>query len=70
LKEGRKPNNSDYKDFKISAENIGFQLLKKLGWQEGSGLGKSGQGIQEPVNKCFFLYFDIRCFLGRKKACI
>ena len=51
LKEGRTPDHSDYKEFKLNAENIGFKLLQKLGWQQGQGLGKANQGIQEPVNK-------------------
>jgi hypothetical protein len=42
LKEGRTPDLSDYKDFK---------LLQKLGWQQGQRLGKANQGIVEPVKK-------------------
>lgn len=33
----------------IDSSNIGFQLLKKHGWKEGSGLGVSEQGRLEPV---------------------
>ncbi|KAF1878859.1 hypothetical protein Lal_00047531 [Lupinus albus] len=33
----------------IDSSNIGFQLLKKHGWKEGSGLGISEQGRIEPV---------------------
>ncbi|XP_024012008.1 protein PXR1 isoform X2 [Eutrema salsugineum] len=33
----------------ISSSNIGFQLLKKQGWKEGTGLGISEQGILVPV---------------------
>ncbi|CAF1595622.1 unnamed protein product, partial [Didymodactylos carnosus] len=51
LKEGRTPDLSDYKEFKIQAENIGYQLLEKLGWSEGKGLGKHEDGIVVPVNK-------------------
>lgn len=51
LKEGRTPDFSDYKDFKLTCENIGYQMLQKLGWQEGEGLGSEGQGITAPVNK-------------------
>lgn len=28
----------------IGAENIGNKLLKKMGWADGQGLGKSNQG--------------------------
>ncbi|XP_074038988.1 uncharacterized protein isoform X2 [Leptinotarsa decemlineata] len=51
VKEGRQPNFSDYKDFKIKEDNIGFKMLQKLGWSEGEGLGSAGTGIVEPVNK-------------------
>ncbi|XP_022086972.1 SURP and G-patch domain-containing protein 1-like [Acanthaster planci] len=51
LKEGRTPDFSDYQKFKIQADNIGYQMLKKLGWEEGKGLGSTGQGITAPVNK-------------------
>ncbi|KAE8100818.1 hypothetical protein FH972_018673 [Carpinus fangiana] len=33
----------------IDSSNIGFQLLKKHGWKEGTGLGASEQGRLEPV---------------------
>ncbi|KAL3635868.1 hypothetical protein CASFOL_020415 [Castilleja foliolosa] len=33
----------------INSSNIGFQLLKKHGWREGTGLGVSEQGRLEPV---------------------
>ncbi|KAK9062288.1 hypothetical protein SSX86_019474 [Deinandra increscens subsp. villosa] len=33
----------------IASSNIGFQLLKKHGWKEGTGLGVSEQGRLEPV---------------------
>ncbi|XP_048733357.2 bromodomain-containing protein 4-like isoform X2 [Ostrea edulis] len=51
LKEGREPDLSDYKDFKLTCENLGYQMLQKLGWKEGEGLGSEGQGIKAPVNK-------------------
>lgn len=50
-KEGRDPNLSDYKEFKLREDNIGFKMLQKLGWQEGQGLGSEGTGIVEPINK-------------------
>ncbi|CAJ1977696.1 unnamed protein product [Sphenostylis stenocarpa] len=36
----------------INSSNIGFQLLKKQGWKEGTGLGVSEQGRLEPVETC------------------
>ncbi|XP_055628323.1 angiogenic factor with G patch and FHA domains 1 [Toxorhynchites rutilus septentrionalis] len=33
----------------ISTENKGFQLLTKLGWNEGQTLGKNEDGLKEPV---------------------
>uniref|UniRef100_A0A8C2NY31 SURP and G-patch domain-containing protein 1 n=1 Tax=Capra hircus TaxID=9925 RepID=A0A8C2NY31_CAPHI len=51
LKEGREPDYSEYKEFKLTIENIGYQMLMKMGWKEGDGLGSEGQGIKNPVNK-------------------
>ncbi|XP_005999481.1 SURP and G-patch domain-containing protein 1 [Latimeria chalumnae] len=51
LKEGREPDYSEYKEFKLTVENIGYQMLMKMGWKEGDGLGNEGQGIKNPVNK-------------------
>lgn len=51
VKEGRTPDLSDYKEHKITSENKGYQMLQKLGWSEGQGLGAKGGGIVEPVNK-------------------
>lgn len=49
---GHKPADlSDYKEFKLKEDNVGFQMLQKLGWKEGQGLGAEGSGILEPVNK-------------------
>ncbi|GMN52666.1 hypothetical protein TIFTF001_021801 [Ficus carica] len=36
----------------IDSSNIGFKLLKKQGWKEGTGLGISEQGRLEPVEAC------------------
>lgn len=33
----------------IARSNVGFQLLKKAGWTEGSGLGAKEQGRAEPI---------------------
>lgn len=51
LKEGRDPDYSEYKEFKLTVENLGFRMLMKMGWKEGEGLGSEGQGIKTPVNK-------------------
>ncbi|XP_075227018.1 uncharacterized protein LOC142327664 isoform X2 [Lycorma delicatula] len=51
LKQGRPPDLSDYKEYKLKEDNIGFQMLQKLGWTEGQGLGSDGSGILDPVNK-------------------
>ncbi|CAF0767479.1 unnamed protein product [Adineta steineri] len=51
LKDGHTPDVSDYCEFKIQAENIGYRLLEKFGWKEGQGLGKNAQGMINPVNK-------------------
>ena len=37
-------------DKKITDSNIGYQLLSKSGWIEGSGLGATGSGIIQPVS--------------------
>lgn len=36
-------------DTSISSENKGFKLLSKMGWSEGKSIGKSQEGIKEPV---------------------
>ncbi|XP_021469626.1 SURP and G-patch domain-containing protein 1 [Oncorhynchus mykiss] len=51
LKEGRNPDYSEYKEFKLTVENLGFQMLMKMGWKEGDGLGSGGQGIKTPVHR-------------------
>ena len=33
----------------LDDRNVGFRLLKKAGWEEGSGLGASSQGPKEPL---------------------
>lgn len=50
-KSNRLPDLSDYKEYKLGEDNIGFQMLQKLGWKEGQGLGFAGSGIVDPVNK-------------------
>lgn len=34
---------------KLQPDNVGFRLLQKAGWNVGEGLGKSGDGILEPL---------------------
>ncbi|XP_056149053.1 SURP and G-patch domain-containing protein 1 [Lampris incognitus] len=51
LKEGRDPDYSEYKEFKLTVENLGFRMLMKMGWKEGEGLGNEGQGIKAPVHR-------------------
>ncbi|CAH1764621.1 706_t:CDS:2 [Entrophospora sp. SA101] len=48
---GPAPQHEDYASNKLDQSNIGFKMLMKQGWQAGSGLGKSGEGISAPVNK-------------------
>jgi hypothetical protein len=33
----------------IDRGNVGYQLLQKAGWREGSGLGREGQGMAAPL---------------------
>lgn len=65
VKEGRPPDFSDYKDFKLKEDNVGFKMLQKLGWSEGQGLGANASGIIEPVNKLVYInILQIAGFFG------
>ena len=35
----------------LNEDNEGHKLLKRMGWQEGSGLGIEGSGIIEPIRE-------------------
>ena len=62
LKEGREPDLSDYRQFKLTCDNVGFKMLEKMGWKEGEGLGTEGQGIKQPVNKYALIPLTHRFF--------
>ncbi|OQR73200.1 SURP and G-patch domain-containing protein 1-like [Tropilaelaps mercedesae] len=49
LKNGQNVNFSSYEENKLKEDNVGFQMLQKMGWNEGSGLGAQGAGITAPV---------------------
>ena len=60
LKDGMEPDYSDYKEFKLTCENVGYKMLEKLGWKEGEGLGQEGQGITIPVNKYVLTIIELK----------
>ncbi|KAH7445957.1 hypothetical protein KP509_01G030500 [Ceratopteris richardii] len=45
----------------IDEKNVGNRMLRSMGWHEGSGLGKDGSGIVEPVQA---MTTDSRAGLG------
>ena len=60
MKDGKEPDYSDYKEFKLTCENVGYKMLEKLGWKEGEGLGQEGQGITIPVNKYVLTIIELK----------
>ncbi|XP_072803421.1 SURP and G-patch domain-containing protein 2 isoform X1 [Vicugna pacos] len=46
----KKPKDFDFTQQKLTDKNLGFQMLQKMGWKEGHGLGSCGKGIREPVS--------------------
>ncbi|XP_037673911.1 SURP and G-patch domain-containing protein 2 [Choloepus didactylus] len=46
----KKPKDFEFAQQKLTDRNLGFQMLQKMGWQEGRGLGSCGEGIREPVS--------------------
>ncbi|XP_062035184.1 SURP and G-patch domain-containing protein 2 isoform X2 [Lepus europaeus] len=45
----KKLKESDFAQQKLTDKNLGFQMLQRMGWKEGHGLGSRGKGIREPV---------------------
>lgn len=39
----------DNSELKLPENGVGIKLLRMMGWKEGSGLGKNGQGCLEPI---------------------
>jgi hypothetical protein len=37
----------------LSSSNLGHQMLLRMGWKPGQGLGPHGDGIREPVTVPF-----------------
>ncbi|XP_078280361.1 SURP and G-patch domain-containing protein 2-like isoform X2 [Rhinoraja longicauda] len=49
----KKPKSEDinYTRNKLATDNLGYQMLQKMGWKDGEGLGSDKQGIRDPVNR-------------------
>ncbi|KAM6459754.1 SURP and G-patch domain-containing protein 2 isoform 2-T3 [Liasis olivaceus] len=45
----QKTKDMEFYNKRLNEKNIGFQILQKMGWKEGRGLGLHGKGIKEPV---------------------
>uniref|UniRef100_V9K978 SURP and G-patch domain-containing protein 2-like protein n=1 Tax=Callorhinchus milii TaxID=7868 RepID=V9K978_CALMI len=52
-KQKKKLKNEDinYTRNKLATDNLGYQMLQKMGWKDGEGLGSDKQGIRDPVNR-------------------
>ncbi|XP_014637194.1 PREDICTED: SURP and G-patch domain-containing protein 2 isoform X2 [Ceratotherium simum simum] len=50
VSKNKKPKDLDFAQQKLTDKNLGFQMLQKMGWKEGHGLGSCGKGIREPVS--------------------
>ncbi|CAM8877811.1 unnamed protein product [Rhodiola kirilowii] len=48
----------------IDENNVGNRMLRNMGWNEGSGLGKDGSGMVEPVQA---QAMDARAGLGSQQ---
>ncbi|XP_066460641.1 SURP and G-patch domain-containing protein 2-like [Eleutherodactylus coqui] len=46
----KKPVDLEFAYKKLTQQNVGFQILNKMGWKEGEGLGSDGSGIKNPIN--------------------
>ncbi|XP_021968667.1 SURP and G-patch domain-containing protein 1 isoform X2 [Folsomia candida] len=51
VKEGKQLDESEYQEYKLQQDNIGFKMLQKMGWSSGEGLGAENQGILAPIDK-------------------
>ncbi|KAH9643633.1 hypothetical protein HF086_006109 [Spodoptera exigua] len=51
------------KNKSIAADNKGFKLLEKMGWNKGEGLGKDNQGGTEPVSRITSIFTYFTCLL-------
>ncbi|XP_055975457.1 SURP and G-patch domain-containing protein 2 isoform X2 [Sorex fumeus] len=45
-----KPKDLEFAQQKLTGKNLGFQMLQKMGWKEGHGLGSCSEGIRDPVS--------------------